>query len=82
MAVYTHKNALGAKVFDVDTGRELTFVLSVDTGAGVVVSAAQPIRLADDKGSVVTETANYRRVYAINGVEQRPALFHCYGRLS
>ena len=76
---YDSSNALGADVYDVDTKEKLGEVLYIDTDAMTVTRTEIPLRTVGD--SLVTYDMQFRSIYAIQGLEQRPCLFHCYGRL-
>ena len=75
---YDSSSALGAEVYDVDTKEKLREVMSIDTDAMTVTRFETPLRIVGD--SLVTYDMQFRSIYAIQGLEQRPCLFHCYGR--
>lgn len=77
--LYTPKNSAGALVIDVDRKETLRWVLAVNTRAGWVKVGHHPIRL-DAQGRMAGERIRFNAVYAIQGMESRPCLFHCYGR--
>lgn len=77
--LYNAKNAAGAKVYDVEAGVELKRVLEVNTKAGWVKVGSDPWRL-DAQGRIAGRRIRFRSVYAIQGLERMPCLFHCYGR--
>ena len=76
---YDSSSALGAEVYDVDTKEKLGEVLYIDTDAMTVTRYEMPLRVIGE--SLVTYDMQFRSIYAIQGLEQRPCLFHCYGRL-
>jgi hypothetical protein len=76
--VFNASNAAGATVYEVETKRKLTHVMSVDADAGEVVVAHQPFRVVGDE--VATYTERYRAIHPIYGESLWPVLFHCYGR--
>lgn len=78
--LYNHNNARGAKVIDVDTGKEFAKVTEVNTRAGWIKVAHDPMRF-DAQGRTIGERIRFRSIYAIQGRECMPCLFHCYGRL-
>ena len=77
--IYTADNALGAKVYDVDTKEEIGHVVAINPGAGWVQVAEQPVR-ATAHGHIDTRRIRFASIYPIKGRESRPVLFHCYGR--
>lgn len=77
--LYTHHNALGAEVWDVEARAKIALVRSVDTETGAVECVRMPARAGAD-GEVATDTAFFDSIYPIYGTAQRPVLFHCYGR--
>lgn len=76
--IYDPSNARGAHVYDVESGKQLTHVLWVDTEAGEVVRAHQPYRVVG--GHVATYSEKFTTIYPIHGNERMVQLFHCYGR--
>lgn len=78
--IYNYENARGATVHDMDTGKKIGRVVSVDTEHASVEVTHDPVRVAEDGDTIVTETLRFRSVHAIQGMEPRPVLFHCYGR--
>ena len=78
MSYFTVLNAHGSTVFEVEGRRRLDHVLSVDTTAGVVVRAEQPLRIVGDDFAKYAE--RFERIHAIYGCEAAPVLFHCYGK--
>ena len=78
--IYNHVNATGARVYDVEALEELKAVLSIDTDTGDVVCASQPVRLNAAGNAVEAFAVKFDTIYPIQGMEPRPALFHCYGR--
>ena len=79
--IYDADTARGAKVYDVDTKKEICFVLSVDDTAGLVEVAEWPLRATEDE-CIASRRIRFSSVYAIKGSEPWPVLFHCYGRVS
>lgn len=77
--LYTHENARGAAVIDVDTGERFSRVLEVSTSGGWIKVRDDPIRL-DAQGRIAGRRIHFHSVYAIQGLERMPCLFHCYGR--
>lgn len=77
MAIWTWENAVGAAVTEVETGRRLRAVRSIDTAKGLVTCYEQPYRVVD--GDCVTYAEQYETIRTIYGLEPRPVLFHCYG---
>lgn len=78
--IYTQRNVQpGTTVHDVEARRTVGHVLSVDSEAGEVVRACQPVRL-DALGRVETFVERYRSIYPIFAGLSVPQLFHCYGR--
>ncbi|WP_343739654.1 hypothetical protein [Delftia tsuruhatensis] len=76
--LYSHKNAAGATVVDMDSGKVLSKVLEVNTRAGWV--KVHPTLRLDAQGRAVGERIRFGSIYAIQGLESMPCLFHCYGR--
>lgn len=79
---YTRHNACGASVTDVEAGRRLERVMSVNTDTGEVECCHYPYRIKPGTDQVDTYTERFRSIHAIFGDERKPVLFHCYGRLS
>ena len=75
---YDSSSALGAEVYDVDTKEKLGEVLYIDTDAMTVTRCEMPLRVIGE--SLVTYDMQFRSIYAIQGLEKLPCLFHCYGR--
>lgn len=78
--LFTHQNARGARVYDVATKEEMRQVMSIDTEAGEVKCASQPISLNGAGDEVETYTVKFDTIHPIRGMEPMPVLFHCYGR--
>lgn len=78
--LYNAQNARGAKVHDMDASSEIPFVLKLNAGAGWVLVADQPPKV-NQFGQVISRRIRFRSIYAIQGLEPMPCLFHCYGRL-
>ena len=78
--IYNATNAAGSMVVDVDTKERIDRVLMVNTKTGAVVVAKKPYAL-NHKGTIDRETISFRSIYAIQGNERSPCLFHCYGRV-
>ncbi|MBO0987564.1 hypothetical protein INR38_18890 [Delftia sp. SD018] len=79
--LYNHENAASAMVVDMDSGKVLSKVLEVNTRAGWVKVHHHPLCL-DAQGRVAGERIGFGSIYAIQGLESMPCLFHCYGRQS
>lgn len=79
--LYDRHNALGAQVFDIGTCEQIRRVMSVDTDAGVVIAAHDPLRLRPNREEVETYEIRFRAIHAIRGGFDKPVLFHCYDRL-
>lgn len=77
--LYNHHNANGATVVDVERRETLCRVLEVNTRAGWVKVSHHHVRL-DAQGRVAGERIHFGAVHPIQGLEDRPCLFHCYGR--
>lgn len=77
--LYNATNAAGAKVYDVEAEQQIVRVLEVNTRAGWVKVAPSPPKL-DAQGRIAGERIRFRSIYAIQGLEPKPCLFHCYGR--
>jgi len=78
--IYTHHNARGATVYDVDTLEKIGRVREVDTETGEVVCHHEPIRVNHRGDDVETFTIRFTSIHPIFGGGQVPCLFHCYGR--
>lgn len=78
--IYDANNAIGAKVYDVDTREEIGNVLTVDTERSTIKVAPMPVRATPNGNDLVTKIIQYRAIHAIRGNELKVALFHCYGR--
>lgn len=78
--LYNAQNARGATVVDMDSGKTLAKVLEVNARAGWVKVGHDPWRL-DAQGRVIGERIRFGSIYAIQGLESMPCMFHCYGRL-
>ena len=78
--LYTNKNALGAKVFDIGTCEPIERVMSVDTDSGIVVAAHSPPRMLPSREGIETYEIRFAMIHPIYGGSPRPVLFHCYGR--
>lgn len=76
--LFTAKNTNGATVHDVEGGRRIDQVMSIDVDAGVVTVADQPVRLVGDE--IATHVERYRSIYPIYGGRRSPQAFHCYGQ--
>lgn len=76
--IFDHKNANGARVWDIDTKSELRQVMSINTQTGEVVCAEMPLRVFADE--VATFAVRYRTISPIYGGMPKPCLFHCYGK--
>lgn len=78
--LYTHANTKKASVFDVDTKEEFHKVLEVDTDTGII--KIHRTVLDFENGRFLSDTIRFRSIYAIQGKEGAPCLFHCYGRIN
>jgi hypothetical protein len=67
-----------AQAVDLDTGYVFLNVLEVDAHRMTLTCAAQPLK-ADGHDMLVVEVIQYRTIYAVQGLEQAPVLFHCIG---
>lgn len=67
------------RVQDMDANNEIRFVLELNAGAGWVLVADQPPKV-NQYGQVISRRIRFRSIYAIQGLESMPCLFHCYGR--
>lgn len=91
---YTHRNASGATVHDVEGRKRIDHVISVDTERGEVECAHYPIRLKPDAAKVAdwqppapypdddeidTYVVKFRSIAPIYAGSHTPLLFHCYG---
>ena len=80
--IYDHNNAVGASVYDVDTGEVIRHVMLIDMDKLEVVQASQPLRVNLLGNAIETESIRFRSIYPIFGGQWRPQLFHCYGRVA
>lgn len=80
--LYTSANALGAFVTDVEAGRRLERVMSVNTETGEVECCHHPFRIKPGTQDVDTYIERYSSIHPIRGMERLPVLFHCYGRMA
>lgn len=79
--LYTHANTTKAKVFDVDTKEEFRRVLEVCTDEGwIKVHKRDGLKLYVEE--IATEKIRFQSIHAIKGLESKPCLFHCYGRIN
>lgn len=78
--LYTHANARGAQVIDMDVKTPIGRVLEVNTKAGWVKVGYNPPRINPKGTGVIGERIRFRSIYSIHGLESMPVLFHCYGR--
>jgi len=78
--LYTHHNATGATVHDVDSRQRLSRVMEIDTKNGWVKVGHNPPRLSPDGKSVQTCRIRFRSIYPIFAGQGMPVMFHCYGR--
>ena len=79
--LYTHKNTKSARIFDVDTQEAFSRVSEVSTSQGWIKVHRLPLRF-DHKGNVISDKIRFRTIYAIQGREEKPCLFQCYGRIT
>lgn len=77
--LYTAENARGAAVIDVDTGERFSRVSEVSTSGGWIKVHDNPSRI-DAQGRIACRRIRFASIYAIQGLERMPCLFHCYGR--
>lgn len=70
---------IAPKVYDVMAGKEIGYVLEVNTRAGWVKVLEMPF-WATKHGRLATRRIRFASIYAIKGGEDRPVLFHCYWR--
>ena len=75
--LYNHENSAEATVVDMDSGKVLSKVLEVNTWAGWV----KVHTTLDAQGRAAGERIRFGSIYAIQGLESMPCLFHCYGKL-
>lgn len=79
---YSHKNAAGATVHDLDNqGKQIPHVVWVDTRTGTVCISPQPVRLTHT-GRIETRRIRFASVWPIWAGSDKPMMFHCAGRLS
>ena len=79
--IFNCKNAMGVDVVDVDVCETLKHVICVDTDAGEVHVAVQPLQISSDGESLATQAIKFRSIYPIYGLRKyRPEMLHCYGR--
>jgi hypothetical protein len=78
--MYTHENAPGSTVFDVETGEKINYVRAADTEAGVLECFHHPYRIKPGTDEVETFRVKFRTIHPIFGLDRKPQLFHCYGR--
>lgn len=76
---YTHFNAPGATVQDVEGCKRIDHVLELDTATGEVEVFLWPIRLTADGERAETEKLRFRSIAPIYGGSHAPQHFHCYG---
>ncbi len=79
--LYTAANARGATIIDVDTGERFSRVSEVSTSGGWIKVHDNPSRI-DAQGRIAGRRIRFASIYAIQGLERMPCLFHCYGRQS
>ena len=79
--IYTHKNAMGAEVVDIEGRERIKQVAHVDTDSGEVRCYRSPLRLCVD-GEADAFTVRFQSIHPIRGTSPIPVAFHCYGRLS
>lgn len=78
--IYNALNCQSARVFDVDTKREIKKVLEVDTLNNTVLAYIMPHQIV--KGKLLTQTLHYSKIHPIYAGDPTPLLFHCYGRIN
>lgn len=77
--LYTAANARGATIIDVDTGERFYRVSEVSTSGGWIKVHDNPSRI-DAQGRIAGRRIRFASIYAIQGLERKPCMFHCYGR--
>lgn len=77
--LYTAANARGATVYDVDSMQEIRKVLEVSTSQDWVKVHRHPLQM-DSRSRPISDKIRFHSIYAIQGKERVPCLFHCYGR--
>lgn len=78
--IYDHSNVMHkTRVYDVDTKEVLGHVIEINTRAGWVKVAEDPIRVNPHQ-HLASKRIHFDSIHAIKGAEPLPCLFHCYGR--
>jgi hypothetical protein len=81
MTRYSHHDAIGASVHDLDRGgARIEQVSWIDTGTGTVCIIPQPIRLTAT-GRVETRRIRFKAIWPIWAGQSMPMMFHCAGRM-
>lgn len=80
--IYTADNARGANVHDMDSGRKINYVVSIDIDRACVVVYPQPYRIAENGDTFVTEAIYFARIEVCRqeGDNAHLLRFDCYGR--
>lgn len=79
--IFNCNNARWTDVVDVEARETLKHVICVDTDAGEVHVAVQPLQISSDGESVATRAIKFRSIYPIYGLRKyMPEMLHCYGR--
>ena len=79
---FSHYNAPGASVYDIEGREKIEKVMTVDVAAGEVVCVASPIRLDWTGKKVESDTLRFKMIYPIYGTAPTPKQFHCYGKIA
>lgn len=80
--IYDRSNVLrGATVHDLDRRELVKRVWRVDTDKAEVEVACEPVRVAADGESILTETIRFAAIWPIHD-RGAPCAFHCHGRLN
>ncbi|WP_343625381.1 hypothetical protein [Roseateles puraquae] len=80
--IYTHRNVLrGTTLTDLDTRQRFRNVVSINTETGEVVVTPEPVRIAADGATFLTETIRFAAIWPVMD-RGFPCLFHCHGRLN
>lgn len=80
--LYDTSNVLrGATVHDLDRRELVKRVLRIDTEKAEIMVASEPLRVADDGETILTEAVRFAAVWPILD-QGHPCAFHCHGRLN
>lgn len=78
--LYDSSNVLrGTTVHDLDRRELVKHVLRIDTGKAEVMVMSEPLRVAADGKSILTETVRFAAIWPILD-RGFPCAFHCHGR--